>query len=76
METMGSQVQEVQEVTGDQQVVHLGQKMEKRDQKVKKDQMDLLVREESKVDRAERVQRAGLGKRVALENLDCPVLLE
>ena len=76
METMGSQVQEVQGVTGDQQVVHLGQKMEKRDQKVKKDQMDLLVREESKVDRAERVQRAGLGKRVALENLDCPVLLE
>ena len=45
-------------------------------QKVRKDQMDLLVREESKVDRAERVQRAGLGKRVALENLDCPVLLE
>ena len=76
MEIMGSQVQEVQGVTGDQQVVHLGQKMEKRDQKVKKDQMDLLVREESKVDRAERVQRAGLGKRVALENLDCPVLLE
>ena len=76
METMGSQVQEVQWVTGDQQVVHLGQKMEKRDQKVKKDQMDLLVREESKVDRAEGVQRAGLGKRVALENLDCPVLLE
>ena len=76
METMGSQVQEVQGVTGDQQVVHLGQKMEKRDQKVKKDQMDLLVREESKVDRAERVQRAGLGKRVALENLDCRVLLE
>ena len=76
METMGSQVQEVQGVTGDQQVVHLGQKMEKRDQKVKKDQMDLLVREESKVDRGERVQRAGLGKRVALENLDCPVLLE
>ena len=75
-ETMDNQAQEVHEVTGDQQVGHLEQKMDKKDQKVRKDQMDLLVREESKVDRAERVQRAGLGKRVALENLDCPVLPE
>lgn len=75
-ETMESQAHEVQEVTGDHQVEHLEQKMGKRDQRVRKDQMDLLVRGENKVDREERVQWACLGKRVALEKRDCRVLQE
>ena len=75
-ETMESQAQEVQGVTGDQQVEHLEQKMGKRDQKVRKDQMDLLVRGENKVDREERVRWACLVKRVASEKQDCQVLQE
>ena len=55
-ETMDNQAQEVHEVTGDQQVGHPVQKMGKKDQKVRKDQMDLLVSGENKVDREERAQ--------------------
>jgi len=43
-------------VTGDQQVEHQEQKMGKKDQKVRKDQMDLLVRGENRVDREARDQ--------------------
>ena len=48
---------ETAETPGDQdEVGHLEQKMDKKDQKVRKDQMDLLVRGENKVDREERAQ--------------------